>query len=57
MIDFHHVDPKGSDSKVNDLVAAGRFSAAMKEAEERCIPLCANCHRIYHWEQFNTIEE
>jgi len=21
----------------------------MWEEIEKCIPLCANCHRIYHW--------
>ena len=22
----------------------------IKEAEEKCIPLCSNCHRILHWD-------
>lgn len=46
--DFHHLDPKiksfnlghGVAKSINDLI---------KEAE-KCILLCANCHRIYHYE-------
>ena len=47
IIDFHHPDPSG-ETKVSKLVQQGSFKKAYAEAE-RCIPLCANCHRIYHW--------
>lgn len=50
-IDFHHIDPKSDDRKVNELTSNGRFAAAIKEVKERCIPLCANCHRILHWDE------
>lgn len=49
-LDFHHVEP--SEHKVHRLVADGRFSAAMKEIE-KCLVLCANCHRKHHWEEDN----
>jgi predicted HNH restriction endonuclease len=49
IIDFHHVIKEGKRS-VNQLaVKRGNVSEAIKEAEEKCIPLCANCHRILHW--------
>lgn len=47
IIDFHHPDAKG-ETKVSALVQQGSFKKAYEEAE-KCIPLCANCHRIYHW--------
>ena len=50
VIDFHHVI-RGKDKRsVNKLVADGRFTAAMEEIK-KCIPLCANCHRMLHWNE------
>ena len=37
--------------KVNRLLADGSFKKAIEEATTKCIPLCANCHRILHWEE------
>lgn len=51
IIDFHHVDrtdPKKQ--KVHKLICSGRFAAAYKEIE-KCMVLCANCHRILHYEE------
>ena len=30
------------------VIAVGDIRAAMEEVK-KCIPLCANCHRILHW--------
>ena len=51
VIDFHHVIKEGKKS-VNELIAQrNSLRAAIREAEEKCIPLCSNCHRILHWEE------
>lgn len=50
IIDFHHVIRDKSKQSVNRLVGEGRFAAAMEETK-KCIPLCANCHRILHWDE------
>lgn len=51
IIDFHHVIKEGKRS-VNDLaVKKSNVREAIKEAEEKCIPLCSNCHRIFHWNE------
>ena len=51
IIDFHHVDRNEANKKVYKLVSSCRFAEARREAELRCIPLCANCHRILHWDE------
>lgn len=46
LIDFHHVD-KNNKETVNVLIKNGRFLRAFEEVK-KCIPLCANCHRLVH---------
>lgn len=50
LIDFHHVIRDNTKRSVNRLVGEGRFTAAMEEIK-KCIPLCANCHRLLHWNE------
>ena len=54
IMDFHHVVKDPTNKSVNELTRNGRYKAAMKEVE-KCIPLCANCHRLFHWR--NTYPE
>ena len=49
VIDFHHVDRTEKQS-VWALVRGRQYKAAMREVK-KCIPLCANCHRILHWDE------
>ena len=49
-LDFHHHTPHPDNIKINALVKADRFTFAKKEIAEKCIVLCANCHRKHHWE-------
>ena len=51
IIDFHHVVRDATKQPVNRLAGDGKWKAARKEAETKCIPLCANCHRILHWDE------
>lgn len=56
VIDFHHVIRHNKRS-VNDLVVKKHnLKEAIREAEEKCIPLCANCHRILHFEERRVIK-
>ena len=52
IIDWHHVIREGKQS-VHTLVKNSRYAAAMEEIK-KCIPLCANCHRVLHWEEHQT---
>lgn len=49
-LDFHHTDPSEKENLVSKLVSNGCFAAAMEEVQ-KCIVLCANCHRIHHAEE------
>jgi predicted HNH restriction endonuclease len=49
-LDFHHTDPSKKENIVSKLVSEGRYAAAMREVK-KCIVLCANCHRMLHYEE------
>ena len=59
-LDFHHLDPTQKDMTVARMMSNKyRVDAVMKEIE-KCVCLCANCHRVFHFlehEQGITIEE
>jgi hypothetical protein len=49
-LDFHHVDPNEKEYNINRLISNGQFKKAEEELK-KCIVLCANCHRIHHYEE------
>ncbi len=49
VIDFHHVDTTDYKS-VYLLSKNSNYREAMEEIK-KCIPLCANCHRIHHHDE------
>lgn len=52
-IDFHHVNPEEKEHSIFQLIRAGRFGKAYAEIE-KCVTLCANCHRIHHYNERKT---
>jgi hypothetical protein len=47
-LDFHHIDSSIKDFSVSTMkYSSGSFETTMKEIE-KCIILCANCHRKVH---------
>lgn len=47
LIDFHHINPKEKDFSISD---KNNASIEVISAElEKCISLCANCHREFHY--------
>lgn len=46
-IDFHHLNPDEKDSAVSTLISNQNRKKIIEEVE-KCIPLCANCHRKEH---------
>lgn len=48
-LDFHHLNPLEKDFAVADLISRGASPNKIKKEIEKCVILCANCHRIEHW--------
>lgn len=58
IFDFHHINPDDPDKqRVNELINKKRFTAAYKEVKEKCLVLCANCHRIHHYNEHRQNQE
>jgi hypothetical protein len=49
-LDFHHTDPALKDGNIHKFVSNGQFAKAYEEIK-KCIVLCANCHRVHHYEE------
>jgi len=48
-LDFHH--PGAKESDIATMVVDGYSRQSIREEIDRCIVLCANCHRIEHYDQ------
>jgi cytochrome c553 len=48
-LDFHHTDQNKSET-ISRMVRNGRSWATIESEIEKCEVLCANCHRIEHYE-------
>jgi transcription elongation factor Elf1 len=57
-LEFHHLDPAQKEVNVSRLIADSTSMRKLKEEIAKCVVLCANCHRIRHWNerQGNTEE-
>lgn len=55
-LDFHHVVKDPNNKKVNLLTSNGAYKQAMVEVQTNCVVLCANCHRIHHYEERKQCE-
>lgn len=44
--DFHHINPDEKDFQLSS--GSTRGLKACKEEVDKCLLLCANCHRIVH---------
>jgi len=47
-LEFHHLDPETKESTLSNLMANGRSWNKLCEELQKCILVCANCHRGIH---------
>ena len=53
-LDFHHIDPSIKDDTIARMVSnKSKLEDIIKETE-KCIVLCANCHREFHYLEHNN---
>lgn len=50
-LDFHHVNPEEKKANICDMHKNGWSEERMLEELNKCILVCANCHRQIHWEK------
>lgn len=50
-IDFHHTDPSTKEFDVPVMVAQGHSKKNIEKEIAKCETLCANCHRIHHYDE------
>jgi hypothetical protein len=46
--DFHHLDPSEKDMNPSDALTSVKH---WKDEIKKCVLLCANCHRMRHWNE------
>lgn len=59
LLDFHHINPETKVDTIARLSTHSNAESVYKEIN-KCICLCANCHREFHWFQKEnniTLEE
>lgn len=47
VFDFHHLDPEQKDIDIS-VMKHRKFGLEMQKELDKCVLLCANCHRIRH---------
>lgn len=56
-LDFHHKDKSEKKMIVSDAVGRGYSKKNIKSEIEKCIVLCANCHRKIHYDEMTVFFE
>ena len=54
-LDFHHLNPDEKEFSINETRNYTSISKFLSEIK-KCIVLCANCHRMHHYNIHNKIE-
>jgi len=50
-LDFHHIDPKEKEFNLSQALNRGIGKEKLLKEIEKCIILCANCHRKEHYKE------
>jgi hypothetical protein len=52
VLEFHHTG-EDKESNIGDMIGKGLPLKTILEEVKKCLPLCANCHRIRHYIERN----
>lgn len=56
VLDFHHCNPEEKDENISRLISSNASNEHINQEIEKCVVLCANCHREFHYlEKINNI--
>jgi hypothetical protein len=47
-LDFHHINPEEKDFTISFMLKSGYSIKRIQKEIEKCVVLCANCHRKHH---------
>jgi len=53
-LEFHHINPEEKEFGISAAGVTRSMSVLQKEAD-KCVLLCSNCHREFHWKLDNGI--
>ena len=48
-LEFHHLDPEVKEFAIGDIARRGGSRQSLLREIDKCVVLCANCHRIEHY--------
>jgi len=54
VLDWHHKDPSTKRANIPTMISQNISIAAVVAEMDKCIIVCANCHRKIHWESQNN---
>ncbi len=52
-LEFHHNDPEEKEICISNIAHTGWGEERILKEIDKCIVLCANCHRKLHWNKWN----
>jgi len=52
VLDFHHKDPKKKEIAIGSFRAKGYSREQIEKEIKKCIPLCKNCHKEFHYLEY-----
>jgi hypothetical protein len=55
-LDFHHVDQSSKEGTIGHAISLNWGKVRIIKEIEKCEILCANCHRILHWEMRRRVD-
>lgn len=56
MLELHHIDPSTKNFGLDQSNFKSKKWSLVSEEVKKCLPLCPNCHRLFHLDRWDYIE-